>query len=158
MTHMQIQERLLLYLDNELSDREMKELREHLSTCSSCAERRDALGSLWQSESRSEKMAPSPFLWMKVQARIQEFEHTLPFVWLLRKLLQGVLVRPLPALAILAAMAIGFYLGSPHEAREPVQSISQMRDAADELGLDQFDVIPPDALGSTLVNISNKQK
>jgi hypothetical protein len=160
MIHTYIQEKLLLYLDGNLPDKEMQQIREHLSSCSDCAELNKGLASVWQSESRLEKVAPSPFLWTRLQAQIKEYEQTPVFVWDLKKVLRGITIRPFPALAIIAAIVFGIYLGTPREPQryEHTQSISHLAGASDELGLDQFDVIPPGALGSTLVNNSNRQK
>lgn len=156
MIHTHIQEKLLLYLDGDLPDEVLQQIREHLSTCSVCAEQHDALVLIWRSESRLEKVKPSPFLWMKLQARIKEYEQTPTFVWDLKRILSAMTLRPFAALAIIASIVVGIYLGSPRESQryKPAQLVS----AADELQLDQFDVIPPGTLGSTLVNISNKQK
>jgi anti-sigma factor RsiW len=160
MMHTHIQEKLLLYLDGNLPDKEMQQIREHLSTCSVCAEQHEVLASVWRSESRFEKVKPSPFLWTKLQARIKEYEQTPVFVWDLKTIFQGITVRPIPAFAVIGAIIVGVYLGSPRESLryERAQSINQLAGAADELGLDQFDVIPPGTLGSTLINISNRQK
>jgi anti-sigma factor RsiW len=160
MMHTRIQKKMLLYLDGNLPDEEMQQVRKHLSTCSFCAKQHDVLASLWRSDSRLVKVKPSPFLWTRLQARIKENEQIPIFVWDLKRILQGITLRPFPALAIIAAVAVGIYLGSPLEPQryKPVQSVSQLVGAADELGLDQFDVIPPGTLGSTLVSISNRQK
>jgi anti-sigma factor RsiW len=160
MMHTRIQEKLLLYLDGNLPEGEMQRIREHLSTCSVCSKQYEVLALLWRSENRLVKVKPSPFLWTRLQARIKEYEQTPIFVWDLKRILQGITLRPFPALAIIAAVAVGIYLGSPLEPQryKPVQSVSQLVGAADELGLDQFDVIPPGTLGSTLVSISNRQK
>jgi len=160
MMHTRIQEKLLLYLDGNLPDEEMQQIRKHLSTCSVCAKQYEVLASLWRSEIRLEKVKPSPFLWTRLQARIKEYEQTPIFIWDLKRILQGITLRPFPALGVIAAIVVGFYLGSPRESQryQPAQTVSQLVGAADELGLDQFDVIPPGTLGSTLVTISNRQR
>jgi hypothetical protein len=160
MIHTYIQEKLLLYLDGNLPDKEVQQIREHLSSCSDCAEQNKVLASVWQSESRLEKVTPSPFLWTRLQASIKEYEQTPVFVSDLKIIFQGIALRPIPALAVIAAIVFGIYLGTPREPQryEHTQSVSQLVGAPDELGLDQFDVIPPGALGSTLVNNSKRQK
>jgi hypothetical protein len=152
MIHTKIQEKLLLYLDGNLSNEEMQQIREHLSTCSVCAEQYDALASVWLSERRLEKIKPSPFVWTRLQTLIKEYEQTPVFVWDLKKIFGGISLRPIPALAVIVAIVVGIYLGSPRESQKykPAQLVS----AADELGLDQFEIIPPGSLGSTLINIS----
>jgi len=160
MIHVHIQEKLLLYLDGNLPDTEMQKIHEHLSVCSVCAEQHDALASVWRMERRLERAKHSPFLWTRLQAHIKEYEQTPVFVWDLKRIFQGITVRPFPALAIIAALVVGIYLGTSREPQRygHTQSVSQLVGASDELGLDQFDVIPPGTLGSTLVNNSNRQK
>jgi len=160
MTHTEIQRQLLLYLDGELPDKDMHQIREHLSACADCAQRRDELASIWQSESRLEKVKPSPFLWTRLQARIKEYEQTPAFVRDLKKILQGIPAHPFPALAIVAAIVVGIYIGTPRESQKYSlrQPANQSSAAGEDLGLDQFDVIPPGALGTTLVKILNTQK
>lgn len=160
MTHTDVQERLLLYLDGDLSEDQIRHMREHLSVCTVCAHQRDLLASLWRSESGREKLQPSPFLWTRLQTRIKEYEQTPSFVWGMKEALRGIMVRPLSIPVAIAAIFVGIYLGTPrdHQRYEHPQSISYSLGAADDLELDQFDVIPPTALGSTLVNVSHTQK
>lgn len=160
MTHTEIQHQLLRYLDGDLPDKEMQQIREHLSTCPTCAERHTVLASVWLSASRFERIKPPSFLWTRLQARIKEHKQTPAFVWDLKKILQAIPAHPLPAVGVIAAIVVGIYIGTPRESekyghRQPANRSSA---AVDELGLDQFDVIPPGALGTTLVKISNTRK
>jgi len=160
MTHSEIQQHLLRYLDGDLPDEKMRQIREHLSTCPVCAERHTVLASLWLSESRLEKVKPSPFLWTRLQARIEEYEQTPAFVRDLKKILQGVLVHPFPTLAVIAAIVMGIYIGTPRQSQRHAdgQLVGQASAKVEDLGLDQFDVVPPSALGRSLVEISSIQK
>jgi hypothetical protein len=160
MIHTRVQEQLLLYLDGNLPKEQMQHIREHLSVCTVCAQRRDLLVSVWRSESRPEKLQPSPFLWTRLHARIREYEQTPAIVWEMKKALREITVRPFSIPAAIAAIFVGVYLGTPHEPQryEHAQSVNHSVGAAEELGLDQFDVIPPGTLGSTLVNMSHTQK
>lgn len=159
MTHGEIQQQLLLYLDGELTDEEMHHIQEHLSSCAVCTRRRDKLASVWRSESRLERVKPSPFLWTRLEAGIKEYEQTPRFVWEMGRTMRQMPLRPLPALALLAAIVVGIYVGTPREPQREdwTESLSQLASSAGELGLDQFDVIPPGALGRTLVKISRTQ-
>jgi anti-sigma factor RsiW len=160
MMHAEIQEQLLRYLDGDLPDEEMQKIREHLSTCSACSKQYEVLASLWRSDSRLVKVKPSPFLWTRLQARIREYEQTPTLVWGLKTTLKRIPVHPFPAFAVIAAIVVGIYLGSPRESQryDAVQLANRSVAATDELGLDQFDVVPPGALGSTLIDMSNAKK
>lgn len=156
MTHREILERLILFLDRDLPEKEMQHIREHLSTCPACTKEYDALASLWCPEVRPEKMKPSPFLWTRLQAQIEEYERTPEVVWGVEALFRAIRGRPLPVLAVLGAIVAGVYLGSPQEQQpyETASSVSSQTPAIDELGLEQFDVIPPGSFGSAFVKVT----
>ena len=160
MKHTLVQQTLLLYLDGNLPNDEMQQIREHLSTCSDCSRQLDALASVWQSETRHERLSLSPFLWTKLQAQIEEYEQTPAFIGNIKRVLQGFRARSVPALAVCVAIAVGVYLGTPRGSqwREKDQLVIQPAGIADELGLDQFDVMPPGTLGSTLVEMSRAEQ
>jgi len=160
MTHTEIQQQLLRYLDGDLQDEKMQQIREHLTVCPVCAEQHAALASVWLSESRLKKIDPSPFLWSKLQARIKEYEHTPAFIWDLKRVSQIIPLHFFPALAVIAAIVVGIYIGTPRESQRYShgQLVDQPSAAVEDLGLDQFDVVPPSALGRTLVDISSTQK
>jgi anti-sigma factor RsiW len=160
MMHTYIQEKLLLYLDGDLPDEEMQHIRDHLSTCSDCTDQSRRLESVWHSENRLEKVTPSPFLWTRLEMQIMESERSPVFVWDRKTILHGITMHPIPAFAAVVAIAAGIYLGTPQEAQtyEQNRSVSQLAGTSDELGLNHFDVIPPGTLGSSLVDISSRQK
>ena len=160
MSHTGIQQQLLLYLDGDLPDETMQQIREHLSACADCAQRLAELAAIWQPENKLAKERPSPFLWTRLQARIKEYDQTPAFARDLKNILRGIPVRPFPALAVIVAIVVGIYIGTPQESQrtDRAQRSIQSLGAVEDLGLDQFDVIPPGSLGSTLVKVSKTQK
>ena len=124
------------------------------------SERRDVLAAVWQTEKRMERTKPSPFLWTRLQARIKEYEQALVFVWNLKSAMQGITMQPLSILAIVGAIIVGIYLGTPRKSQGYIggRSNIQLAGVGDELGLDKFDLIPPGTLGKTVVNMYNTQK
>jgi hypothetical protein len=145
----------LLYIDGNLPDKERQQVAEHLSICAICVQKHDALALVWQPASTIEKVAPSPELWRSLQTRINVFERTPIFAWDFRIISQGLRLFPIPALVVFAAIVVGLYLGTPREFQgyAPAQSPKQFAGSMDEFGLDQFDMIPPGTLGSTLVKM-----
>lgn len=152
MIHARIQERLLLYLDGDLSPVEMQAIAEHLSACPACNEQLRLTASLWRPETGLKKPEPSPFLWTRLQARIREYEQTPALMWRVR----GITAHPFRALALIAAVVLGISLGTPRGVQSV--EIAQSVRAPNEFGLDRFDVIPPGSLGSTLVTIAHRRK
>lgn len=160
MTHTDVQERLLLYLDGDLPEEQIQRMREHLSDCTKCARQRDLLAGTWLPEIKRSKLQPSPVLWTKLIERIEEYEHIPAFLRGAKGALQTVMVRPIAIPAAIAALLLGMYLGTPPDQNRNSQPPSSTQPVAsgDDLGLDQFDVIPPAALGSALLNVLHIQK
>jgi hypothetical protein len=150
MTHTHVRKNLLLFLDGSLPDEEMHLIRHHLSVCPGCAEQHAALASLWQSESRHVKILPPPFLWTRLQVQIKETEHTSTFIWPVKSAVHRMRGYYFSILAVIAAIILGMYVGAPHDSQRNHSSLpmSQSSNRTDELGLNQFDVIPPETLGS----------
>ena len=156
MTHTEILEKLLLFLDRDLPEKEMEHIRGHLSTCPACTKEYEALATLWRPANRPERLKPNPFLWTRLQAQIVEYERSPEIVWSAKVLYRSMMARPLPVLGVLGAIVVGVYLGSPreHQQYEGKPSVSGVVRGADGLGLEQFDAIPPGSFGGTFVELS----
>ncbi|HQT92598.1 MAG TPA: anti-sigma factor [Candidatus Kryptobacter bacterium] len=150
MKHKHIQKRLLLYLDVELPEREMNKIRAHLSGCSSCYRQSTLLESMWKLDSVAPKELPPPFLWTRLENRIKgNTERPRPIRnW-------SASFRPLAVriVAVLAAILLGVYLGSPTKSSWSSETLSQSQSKAfaHEFRLDLFDMVPSGTPGSALI-------
>lgn len=155
MSQTHVLEKLLLYLDGDLPPGEMQQIREHLSGCAECSRQLTLLAPVWQSEQRKERLTPSPFLWTRIQARIEEDEKTPAFGWDVLAALKQLFTRPVTAFGLIAAIAAGIYLGTPGSMQTTQNSQAVVASAVvDEFGLDQFDLVPPGTVGGGLANFS----
>jgi len=148
MTHEKVQKKLLLFLDADLSFEEMQKIRDHLSLCPVCKKKHDALAALWRHPVPPIREAPTPGLWLKVQARIRG-NRVLPAK---RRTVSGMpawILQPLGALVLIISILLGLYLGSPVTPAEQVAV--QQDNTGVEWGLDHFDMLPPTTLGSSLI-------
>jgi anti-sigma factor RsiW len=68
--HVYIQERFLLFWDNELDAREQNEVAQHLQQCPACGSLYQQLVALYQ-QSPAEPPTLSPFLWTRLQSRMR---------------------------------------------------------------------------------------
>ena len=155
--HRHIQKNLLLYLDVELQGSEMQEIREHLSTCAACSEEYELLKSLWKREGKPAAIQPPPYLWTRLAARIREYEQSPIWLWDVRALFGRISSHPISSMAVVLALAAGIYLGMPQSSDQSREMYKQSLAVRDELGLDLFEIVPPDALGSEIVT-SNAKK
>jgi anti-sigma factor RsiW len=150
MKHKHIQKRLLLYLDGELPQREMNNIRAHLSGCSSCYRQSVLLESMWKSDSAAPREFPPPFLWTKFQNQVEGNSERPRSIrnW-------STSFRPLAVriVAVLAAILLGVYLASPTKSNQfsKAPSLNQPKAFAQEFRLDLFDMVPSGTPGSGLI-------
>ena len=110
MKHENTQQNLILYLEGELPEAERTIVRTHLEQCPHCRQYLETLSSVWQQTPARE--TPPPFLWTRVEARIQAAEHPLSIrevtvQWF------GMMVRPAGmVLTIIIGTMIGSYIGN----------------------------------------------
>ena len=159
MKHKDVEKKLLLYLDSELTNKEMKEINEHLSTCAECSRQRDLLASIWNSENVRQKPEVPPFLWTRIEASIKEYEQTFRS-HILMKSIRYVSMHPVSMAASIIAVATGIFVGTltfhQQNMKPQIQRLSPY--AADEFKLNLFDLVPRNELGSELVNTVETQK
>jgi len=162
MKHKQIEKKLVLYLDGDLSSREMATVQEHLEHCSSCKEHLDLLSEVWRAEAAVKRENPSPFLWTRLEERIEQYErnHNL-FIDFFEQLVR--LVRPAFTLLILVGgIFLGVYLGnmvaSSNVQTAKVQSSSQDKERFfNSIYLDSFRDLPPESLGGVYVTLASNK-
>ena len=160
MRHEDVEANLILYLDRELTEEEMKRIDVHLSSCAECARKRDLLHSVWKSESVAEKQEPPPFLWTRLEARIAEYEQSSGLTRYFKRAARFISVHPISVAASIAAIVLGIFLGTPsvHEQNLTPRVQSASLYVTSEFDLNIFDLVPRNALGSALVNGGEPKK
>lgn len=162
MKHKQIAEKFLLYLDGDLSTHEMTVIQEHLEHCLSCKEHLDLLSEAWKAEAAVKRENPSPFLWTRLQARIDEYQRNQNlFTDFFEQLIR--LARPAVTLSLLVVgILLGVYFGSipasSNTQRVDLQSSAQERERFfNSIYLDSFRDLPPESVGGVYVTIASKK-
>lgn len=160
MRHKQVRSKLILYLDGELTGKEMNEISTHLLSCTECARQRDRIQSLWKSESALQRETPSPFIWTKLQAFIEEYEQRPGLIRYLKEAARYISVHPISVAASIAAIVLGIFLGTPslHEQNLTPRVQSASLYVTSEFDLNIFNLVPRNALGSALVNGGEPKK
>ncbi|MEE2708246.1 MAG: zf-HC2 domain-containing protein [Gemmatimonadota bacterium] len=110
MNHKNIQQNLILYLEGEMPEAERTIVRTHLELCPHCRQNLETLSSVWLQTPVNE--TPPPFLWTRVEARIQAAERPLS----IREMTVhwfGMMVRPaVMVLTLIIGITIGSYIGN----------------------------------------------
>ncbi len=162
MSHKQIQRKLILFLDSELTDHEMTRIRQHLKQCSSCSTLCGAISKVYQTGNAVKRPEPSSYLWALLAKRIEESEtdeHL--FTDYFEKLVQ--LARPaVIVLTLVVAILLGVYLGNiPTPAATnnvTTQSLSQdLERFYNSIYLDSFRDLPPESVGGVYVTLASDE-
>ncbi|MBM3264380.1 MAG: zf-HC2 domain-containing protein [candidate division Zixibacteria bacterium] len=146
MTHRNIQNRLLLYLDDELPDRERADIACHLAQCSPCRSYLAELKRLWETEPAHR--TPPSYLWKNVQTVIRGHApgRTRPTgVGRLFPLLRPALMTA----ALIVGIAIGTYIGNLPETVASSENPVVSAEAGEILNasyLENFQDIPPESV------------
>jgi len=156
--HRRIQKKFLLYLDGDLPEKEKREINVHLSRCSDCSTQFAKLSLAWKPQ-RIERVEPSPFLWARLERRLEEHGGKKSLPSLMVSLGQRLWRPALGFIGLSLAFAIGIYVGTPSPSLRPSpeQALSQPLDLAAELGLSQFDLLPPNSLPVEFVSLNQRE-
>ena len=123
VNHRHFEDRIIRYIDGELSPEEQARCEEHLRDCPRCRERVDVLREAWHSDALLPVAGPTLGLRTRFEAALRGEESTGPGL----QVGTGIdwLARPAMLAATLAAgILIGAYLGSgPNGATAPVEQV-----------------------------------
>jgi len=156
--HRRIQKKFLFYLDGDLPEKEKQEVDIHLSGCPDCSTHLARLSSAWK-PGKAERFEPSPFLWARLERRLGEDEGKKSLPPLIMSHGQRLWRPALGFIGLSLAFAIGIYVGTPSPSLRPSpeQALSQPLDLATELGLSQFDLLPPNSLPAEFVPLNQRE-
>jgi len=145
--HKKIQRKILLYLDNELREKERELVRNHLQNCPYCSRTLEVYERLWKKLPSAEKVPP-PYLWEKLQNRLARIEKSSLFSFRLQQFLRRYAFSAFLAILISFAVAAGAFIGSPSSSPsfELAAYIRQTSGPAEEFELDRFSISPPGSL------------
>jgi anti-sigma factor RsiW len=149
MEHKDIKNKLILYLDGDLSDKDAAAVKEHLSGCRSCEQEIRALAAIWKDEDKFVKVKSSSYLWTRLEARLNEKPHSI-----LGKLIPAVRLTVI-ATMVLAAVFLGRYLGNMPAGVNENESGQYFWDA---YYLDVFEPIPAETIGKAYTSLTSEAK
>ena len=72
MNHKTVQKKLVLYIDNLLSEKEMNIISDHLKTCPLCSEKHKKIKKIWGEKRILTFPEPAVYLWNNLSKRIIE--------------------------------------------------------------------------------------
>lgn len=158
MNHKKFQNKIILYLDGDLGEDERIKMQEHLKVCSLCNQHVKDFSKVWKLESVSMRKKPSPYLWTRLEKRIEEYNYYNHFLSVLMERINS-LVQPVAFfLLIIIAVFIGNYLGdvslnnvSENPPKEVVKEIVKI------YHIEAFELFTPESI-SEVMNISSGAK
>ena len=152
MNHRFFKDRMLLYIDGELSAREHQRCRDHLTECASCRQQMDALAAIWQNEADEPVTVPSVRLRAQIESAMRGKGKSQPMKMPFTARLVY-MARPALVMAILViGMVIGAYLGriSTPLSTEDASMASNVIENENELAasyMESFQDLPPESVG-----------
>jgi len=149
MKHKDIQKKLILYLDRNLSEKEMADVSEHLSRCQSCEKEILLLSTVWKGKDNLENIQPPDYLWTKLGTRLDEQSHSV-FGILMTALRIAVITG-----LVIAAIFSGRYLGN---VPEDVGKTSAGQYFWDNYNLESFEPIPLESIGNAFTYVTGEVK
>jgi predicted anti-sigma-YlaC factor YlaD len=146
--HKKIQRKMLLYLDHELPGKERDLVHDHMRGCSDCSGMLEFYERLWKKLPSAEKVPPPPYLWRKLQNRLDGIGKSHLFSLRLRLFIRRYANAAVFTALFSLAVAAGAVIGSPpsRPSFESAASIRQAVDLTEEFELDRFSIIPPGSL------------
>ena len=160
MKHKEIRKKLLRYIDLELSEKERAEIQLHLERCEQCREDFQLLSGAWKLSQPIKRAQPSPFLWNKISARLDEKVQR---GQLIHKAVLFIRQTARPALTA-AIVLLGFFIGIKLGNRLFMENLSSWQtsevsiQSQSEFGLENFRVLPSSSLGSELAALMDYKK
>lgn len=160
MSHRHIQHQLILYLDGELADSDMTQIRTHLEQCPSCRRHLESIACLWRQ--KPERVPAPPYLWTRVEARIKEKTRPQPIGFKVLGRLAW-LSRPAIMLATLVVgILIGAYLGNlPSSSSDTANAQTTVQDNEGVLNasyLESFNDMPPGSVGQAYMLLASESR
>lgn len=111
MDHTELRRKLSDYLDNAVSDRERREMEEHLTGCLRCREALVELKQVVTAIRDLPPVEPPPWLTTRIMARVRE--EAVPRPGLFRRLFYPLHIKiPLEAAALVCLCVTGYYLAT----------------------------------------------
>lgn len=161
MNHKHVIKNVILFIDKTLPEKEMRDMKAHFETCSSCADNLKRVSEVYKSDTYSNPSQPSPYLWTKLNNRIKNYEKQplflyLPFKWLFLQ------VRVIAYASIIGfAVMLGIQFGKI--SMNSNNQFVETRSSEDELFyyanfLDSFEGLPPESVGGVYMTIAFPQK
>lgn len=148
-----VQRTLSAFLDGELSEQKASYITEHLSRCPTCQQEMVSLSSVWKRLGEIHEVAPSPYFWTRLNARIAQAEERhfpLSQVW-------GRLNRLLVPATAIAALVVGLWIGGTLYDVHQENQAEKWEQAVTSLHLDALDDFPAESIGLAYMELVSDQ-
>lgn len=135
MKHKEIQQKLIFYLEQSLTDKELQEIELHLKECETCRFYFDELQkdlSLLEGDKHREA---SPYFYNRLKARMEKPVESIPFR---RRVLQPAILSLVLIFSAILGLEIGSELTKPGGEQQQVEQVLLPFDGMQEEPIEQF--------------------
>lgn len=158
-----IKKKLLLFLDNELSESQRNEIQHHLADCPDCSIHLKKLASIWERPTAIATIEPSPWLWSRIAAQLSASKKQSDLLAGFWESITSYVVPVAATAIVVIGILAGTYLGTLPKASGPDFSGQEpLLAAKTELiktsHLDAFDDLPPASIGGAYLSLETNQQ
>ena len=158
-----VRKKLLIFLDEELSERQRIEIQNHLNGCPGCLKQVGVLSKLWTVAGELERIEPSPYLWNNLSLRIAEYESSKNLFSAFFETIDRYAVPATTIVIFLIGIFIGISLGNfPNSQKPKASSLNSDVTAKEKFVkssyLDSFDDLPPESIGGIYITLESEKE
>ncbi|MBA4312538.1 MAG: hypothetical protein C0417_07900 [Chlorobiaceae bacterium] len=154
MTHSNIKNKLLLYIDGSLNQTDASEVERHLPQCPRCKKHIAMLSEIWKNKPAIDKFTAPPFLWTRIEAKMSNPVQNLSSGGLSYSLRITTAV-----FILLIAFFIGNYLGKlPGSETKSPANFSSAEYITRSYHFDTFQPISEESIGQAIILTSYQNK
>jgi len=146
-----VKQNFLLLLDTELSKKRQLQIQRHLNNCPACRQQLSRIKGLYETFDNIDTPAPSPWLWTRISAAVNDYESHLTIFTRLQAYLPKFAVGLAMFLLLAFGVGVGIFIGSPSETMASTRHQKTIDSAelyAETCGLDAFDAMTPQSISS----------
>ncbi|MBI5417805.1 zf-HC2 domain-containing protein [Candidatus Poribacteria bacterium] len=154
MNHKNIQSKLLLYIDGDLSGNEMSVMQKHIEECPICKKYLDELCRVWKLEKSLEKRESSPYLWTRLNAQINEYEQNKGSN--IKQLISSLMRPAAISLLIFITITTGYYLEGFLSNNTKVNADTVNEEIAKIFYIDTLKSFPMESIDNEFITASNE--
>lgn len=155
MKHKEIQKKMLRYINAQLPQEEMSEIKHHLELCKTCQKKIQILADVWKFSNSINRVQPSPILWNKISKRIDNKNQNEILVHKTKIFILHTVRPALTTAIVILGLFIGINLGNRITMSDLHNQMAEIttNQLQNEFGLENFQILSSGSLGGEMATL-----